>query len=111
MFFRHLLLLFGTLLGQQVHPLIDRLLVSNRDKTKLKLVRLAVVAGSLDVSAEPALAGRVGDTLVLDVNGVQVGIVSALATDTQEISSPGSTSMISGGSIFGYSVNETGPEL
>jgi 5'-nucleotidase/UDP-sugar diphosphatase len=55
----------------------------------LDAVSFPVVAGSLDVSAEPALAGRVGDTLILDVNGVQVGIVSALATDTQEISSPG----------------------
>jgi 5'-nucleotidase/UDP-sugar diphosphatase len=27
--------------------------------------------------------------MILDVNGVQVGIVSALATDTQETSSPG----------------------
>jgi 5'-nucleotidase/UDP-sugar diphosphatase len=39
----------------------------------------------------PRSNGRVGDTLILDVNGVQVGIVSALSPDTQEISSPGDT--------------------
>jgi 5'-nucleotidase len=52
-------------------------------------VSFPVVAGNLDLSAEPALEGRVGDTLILDVNGVQVGIVSALTRDTIEISSPG----------------------
>jgi 5'-nucleotidase len=52
-------------------------------------VSFPVVSGNLDVTGEPALEGRVGDTVVLDVNGVQVGIVSALTPDTQEISSPG----------------------
>jgi 5'-nucleotidase/UDP-sugar diphosphatase len=57
----------------------------------LNQVTFPVVSGNLDVSGDPSLAGRVGDTLILDVNGVQVGIVSALSLDTQEISSPGDT--------------------
>lgn len=52
-------------------------------------VSFPVVSGNLDVSADPVLAGRIGDTLILDVNGKQVGIVSALASDTPETSSPG----------------------
>lgn len=52
-------------------------------------VSFPIVSGNLDVSTDPVLGGRVGDTLVLDVNGTQVGIVSALATDTVETSSPG----------------------
>lgn len=52
-------------------------------------VSFPVVSGNLDVSTDPVLGGRVGDTLILDVNGTQVGIVSALATDTVETSSPG----------------------
>ena len=59
-------------------PLLDR-------------VTFPVVSGNLDVSGDPALNGRVGDTLVLDVNGMRVGIVSALTRDTMEISSPGDT--------------------
>ncbi|MFW5641251.1 MAG: bifunctional metallophosphatase/5'-nucleotidase [Roseicyclus sp.] len=55
----------------------------------LDAVSFPVVSGNLDVSGEPALEGRVEDRLVLDVNGVQVGIVSALTRDTREISSPG----------------------
>ncbi|AHM05855.1 5'-nucleotidase [Roseibacterium elongatum DSM 19469] len=52
-------------------------------------VSFPVVGGNLDVSAQPALNGRVDDTVVLDVNGVQVGIISAVTRDTMEISSPG----------------------
>ena len=52
-------------------------------------VSFPVVSGNLDVAGDPILAGRVGDTLTLDVNGLQVGIVSALTLDTREISSPG----------------------
>ncbi len=52
-------------------------------------VSFPVVSGNLDVSQSPALDGRVGDSVVLDVNGVQIGIVSALTRDTMEISSPG----------------------
>ena len=52
-------------------------------------VSFPVISGNLDVSQEPALEGRVGDTAIIDVNGMQVGIVSALTRDTMEISSPG----------------------
>ena len=52
-------------------------------------VSFPVIAGNLDVAADPVLAGRVQDHVVLDVNGVQVGLVSALTRDTMEISSPG----------------------
>ena len=55
----------------------------------LDRVSFPVVSGNLDLSASNLLNGRVADTLVLDVNGVQVGIVSALASDTAETSSPG----------------------
>jgi len=48
-----------------------------------------VLAGNLDVAREPAVSGLLRDTLVLDVGGARVGIVSALATDTVETSSPG----------------------
>jgi 5'-nucleotidase len=57
----------------------------------LNAVSFPVISGNLDVSQDPALNGRVGDHVVLDVNGVQVGIVSALTRDTMEISSPGDT--------------------
>ena len=52
-------------------------------------VSFPVISGNLDVSQNNVLAGRVQDHVVLDVNGVQVGIVSALTRDTMEISSPG----------------------
>ena len=55
----------------------------------LDRVSFPVVSGNLDLSGSNLLNERVADTLVLDVNGVQVGIVSALASDTAETSSPG----------------------
>jgi 5'-nucleotidase len=57
----------------------------------LEMVSFPVLSGNLDLSQNPDLDGQLEDTLVLDVNGVQVGIVSALATDTAETSSPGPT--------------------
>lgn len=54
-------------------------------------VSFPVISGNLDVAADPVLAGRVQDHVVLDVNGVKVGIVSALTRDTLEISAPGPT--------------------
>jgi 5'-nucleotidase/UDP-sugar diphosphatase len=57
----------------------------------LDAVSFPVVSGNIDVSGDPALNGRVGDTLVLDVNGIQVGIVSSLTRDTIDIASPGDT--------------------
>ena len=55
----------------------------------LDQIEVPVVSGSLDLSGSDDLRDRVEDTLVLDVNGTRVGIVSALATDTAETSSPG----------------------
>jgi 5'-nucleotidase len=48
-----------------------------------------VIGGNVDVSAEPLLAGRIPESVVIEVGGERVGIVGALATDTVETSSPG----------------------
>jgi len=55
----------------------------------LDKVSFPLLSGNIDVSASNLLAGRVADTVVLDVGGEKIGIVSALATDTVETSSPG----------------------
>lgn len=48
-----------------------------------------ILSGNLDLSRSPELKGKVGDVLTLDVGGEKIGIVSALAMDTPETSSPG----------------------
>jgi 5'-nucleotidase len=55
----------------------------------LDAVSFPVISGNIDVSADPTLNGRVQDHVVLDVNGMQVGLIAALTRDTMEISSPG----------------------
>ncbi|WP_224815479.1 bifunctional UDP-sugar hydrolase/5'-nucleotidase [Hasllibacter sp. MH4015] len=55
----------------------------------IEMVDFPVIAGNLDVSQEPEINELLQDHVVLDVNGVQVGVISALATDTAETSSPG----------------------
>ncbi|MBD0865739.1 MAG: 5'-nucleotidase C-terminal domain-containing protein [Rhodobacteraceae bacterium] len=58
----------------------------------LKLIQgvsFPVISGNLDVSQSDVLAGQLTDHVVLNVGGAQIGIVSALATDTSETSSPG----------------------
>ncbi len=55
----------------------------------LETVSFPVISGNLDLSQSDELNGMVESYVVLDVNGTQVGIVSALATDTAETSSPG----------------------
>ncbi|GAA6182369.1 MULTISPECIES: bifunctional metallophosphatase/5'-nucleotidase [unclassified Shimia] len=58
----------------------------------LKLVEgvsFPVISGNLDVSQSNILAGKVANHIVLDVGGEKVAIISALATDTAETSSPG----------------------
>ncbi len=55
----------------------------------LDRVSFPVLAGNVDVSAVPLLAGRVADRVVLERGGLRVGIVSALTPDTAEIASPG----------------------
>jgi 5'-nucleotidase len=51
---------------------------------------IPVVSGNLDLSGSEALSGKIETGgHVLEVGGMQIGIVSALATDTAETSSPG----------------------
>jgi 5'-nucleotidase len=52
-------------------------------------VSFPVVSGNLDISAEKSLVDKVEDHVVLEVGGEKIGIVSALATDTVDTSSPG----------------------
>ncbi|MEQ8366112.1 MAG: 5'-nucleotidase C-terminal domain-containing protein [Roseicyclus sp.] len=54
------------------------------------MVSFPVISGNLDLSQSNVLSDdMVPDHVILDVNGMQVGIISALATDTAETSSPG----------------------
>jgi 5'-nucleotidase len=55
----------------------------------LDTVTFPVISGNIDVSQSNVLAGRVQNHVVLEVGGEKIGIVSALATDTPETSSPG----------------------
>lgn len=58
----------------------------------LKLIDHAtfpVISGNLDVSQSNLLADKVKDYVVLEVGGQKIGIISALAVDTPETSSPG----------------------
>ncbi|MCV6545924.1 MAG: 5'-nucleotidase/apyrase family protein [Cohaesibacter sp.] len=48
-----------------------------------------VISGNIDVSSEPLLKGKIKGTLVIERGGEKIGIVSTLATDTAETSSPG----------------------
>lgn len=57
----------------------------------LETASFPIVSGNIDVSANNMLAGRVAPYTVLDADGLQVGIVSALASDTNVTSSPGPT--------------------
>ncbi len=52
-------------------------------------VNFPVISGNIDVSASNVLAGRIDNHVVLEVGGERIGIVSALATDTVDTSSPG----------------------
>ncbi len=52
-------------------------------------VEVPLVSGNLDLSGSNVLNGKVEDTLIVEVGGQRIGIVSALATDTVETSSPG----------------------
>ncbi|PJF08339.1 bifunctional UDP-sugar hydrolase/5'-nucleotidase [Pseudorhodobacter sp. MZDSW-24AT] len=57
--------------------------------TFLDKVTFPVISGNLDVSQSNVLAGRVQNHVVLEVGGEKIGIISALAVDTTETSSPG----------------------
>ena len=52
-------------------------------------VSFPVVSGNLDLSQEPILKNHVKDSVIIDIGGQKIGIVSALATDTVDTSSPG----------------------
>lgn len=52
-------------------------------------VSFPVVSGNLDLSRSNRLGGRVANHTVLEVGGERIGIISALAVDTPETSSPG----------------------
>lgn len=48
-----------------------------------------VISGNIDVSGEASLKGKVPGILIVEKGGEKIGIVSALAEDTAETSSPG----------------------
>ena len=51
-------------------------------------VSFPIISGNIDVSSSNILAGQVDNHVVLEIGGEKIGIVSALATDTVETSSP-----------------------
>ncbi|WP_421857250.1 5'-nucleotidase C-terminal domain-containing protein [Oricola sp.] len=51
-------------------------------------VSFPVISGNIDVSQSNVLAGKIDNHVVLEVGGEKIGIVSALAVDTTETSSP-----------------------
>jgi 5'-nucleotidase len=51
-------------------------------------VDFPVISGNIDVSQSNLLAGKIDNHIVLEVGGQKIGIVSALAVDTVETSSP-----------------------
>jgi len=52
-------------------------------------VSFPVISGNLDLSSSELLKDRVQNHVVLEVGGQRIGVISALATDTDETSSPG----------------------
>lgn len=52
-------------------------------------VSFPVISGNLDLSRSNVLNGKVENHVVLEVGGEKIGIISALAVDTVETSSPG----------------------
>ncbi|MCG3267079.1 bifunctional UDP-sugar hydrolase/5'-nucleotidase [Yoonia sp. I 8.24] len=51
-------------------------------------VEFPVISGNIDVSQSNVLAGQVDNHAVFEVGGQKIGIISALAVDTAETSSP-----------------------
>ncbi|WP_308916960.1 bifunctional metallophosphatase/5'-nucleotidase [Jannaschia sp. LMIT008] len=54
----------------------------------IDMLDVPVVSGNLDLTGNELLGDKIQDTIVLEVGGERIGIVSALATDTGETSSP-----------------------
>jgi 5'-nucleotidase len=61
----------------------------------LDKVDFPVLSANIDVSQNELLAGRVGKSTVVEQSGEKIGIVSVLAEDTPETSSPGETVIFS----------------
>ncbi len=57
----------------------------------LDTVTFPIISANTDVSANNLLAGRVAPYAIVETGGLRVGVVSALAADTAETSSPGPT--------------------
>lgn len=57
--------------------------------TRIDGVEFPVISGNLDVSQSNILKDKVENSTVLEVGGEKIGIISALAMDTPETSSPG----------------------
>ncbi|MEL7131456.1 MAG: 5'-nucleotidase C-terminal domain-containing protein [Pseudomonadota bacterium] len=55
----------------------------------IEKVSFPVISGNLDLSSSAELNGKVENHVVLEAGGKKIGVVSALATDTVETSSPG----------------------
>ena len=62
----------------------------------LEKVSFPVISGNIDVSQSNVLAGRVQNHAVLEVGGERIGLISALAMDTPETSSPGESVIFQG---------------
>ncbi|MTH97650.1 bifunctional UDP-sugar hydrolase/5'-nucleotidase [Roseibium sp. RKSG952] len=55
----------------------------------IEAAEFPVISGNTHVENEPLLKGKIPGVLVLEKSGEKIGIVSALAEDTDETSSPG----------------------
>lgn len=55
----------------------------------LDAIDYPLLSGNTNVENEPLLADRIPGTHILEIGGEQIGIISALAEDTDETSSPG----------------------
>lgn len=61
----------------------------------LDKVNFPVLSANIDVSGNDLLAGRVGKSVVLEPGAEKIGIISVLAEDTPETSSPGNSVVFS----------------
>ncbi len=51
--------------------------------------KFPVISGNINVEGEPSLAGKIDGYIIKEVGGEKIGLVSTLAEDTVETSSPG----------------------
>ena len=59
-----------------------------------------IISGNIDVSAEPLLAGKISGYVIKDVGGEKIGLISTLAEDTVETSSPGENVVFSSSEAY-----------